>query len=103
MEQDKVDIQVSRGSDVKKEEEPLNVENFFIDDNYIFEDEEISNADRTFIIDPINRSNLLPMLKNSLKNQMSQKMEKLRRKNKYRLTMMKREKMQALKIVSWKK
>ena len=64
LEQDKVDIQVSRGSDVKKEEEPLNVENFFIDDNYIFEDEEISNADRTFIIDPINRSNLLPMLKN---------------------------------------
>ena len=103
LEQDKVDIQVSRGSDVKKEEEPLNVENFFIDDNHIFEDEEISNADRTFIIDLINRSNLLPMLKNSLKNQMSQKMEKLRRKSKYRLTMMKREKIQALKIVSWKK
>ena len=52
LEQDKVNIQVSRESDMKKvqdifdevkEEEPLNVEIFFIDDNDIFDSKEISN------------------------------------------------------------
>ena len=66
LKQDKTDIQVSRESDIKKvqdvfdevkEEEPLDVENFFIDDNDIFNSEEISNADREFIIDLINRTN----------------------------------------------
>ena len=55
MEQYKVDIQVSRESDIKKvqevfdkvkEEETLNVGNFFVDDNDIFDSEQISNADR---------------------------------------------------------
>ena len=68
MKQDKTDIQVSRESDIKKvqdvfdevkEEEPLNVENFFIDDNDIFDSEEISNADREFIIDLINRKHFI--------------------------------------------
>ena len=68
MEQDKVDIKVLRESDIKKvhdvldevkEEEPLNVENFFIDDNDIFNSEEIYNADREFIIDHINRTNFI--------------------------------------------
>ena len=65
LEQDRVDIQVSRESDIKKvqdvfdefkEEEPLNAENFFIDDNDICDSEEISNADREFIIDVVNRT-----------------------------------------------
>ena len=52
LEQGKVNIQVSREPDMKKvqdifdevkEEEPLNVEIFFIDDNDIFDSEEISN------------------------------------------------------------
>ena len=52
LEQDKVNIQVSREPDMKKvqdifdevkEEEPLNVEIFFIDNNDIFDSEEISN------------------------------------------------------------
>ena len=82
MEQDNVDIQVSRESDIKKvqdifdevkEEEPLNVENFFIDDNDIFDSEEISNADREFIIDLINRTNFIADAKKLLKSQMSLK------------------------------
>ena len=82
LEQDKVDIQVSRQSDIKKvqdvfdeikEEEPLNVENFFIDDNDIFDSEEISNVDREFILLLLTAQILFPILKNSLKNQMSQK------------------------------
>ena len=68
MEQDKVDIQVSRESDIQKiqdvfdevkEEEPLNVENFFSDDNDIFNSEEIYYADREFIIDHTNRTNFV--------------------------------------------
>ena len=68
LEQDKVDVQVSRESDIKKvldvsdevkEEEPLNAENFFIDDNDIFDSKEISNADREFNIDLINRTNFI--------------------------------------------
>ena len=71
-----------------KKEEPINVENFFIDDN-VFESGGISNADREFIIDFITDQILLPILKDSLKNQMRQKWKlfilrkkKLRRKNK---------------------
>ena len=56
-----------------KREEPINVENFFIDDNDVFESEGISNADREFIIDFITEQILLPILKDSLKNQMRQK------------------------------
>ena len=42
-----------------KEEEPINAEIFFTDDNDIFDSEEISNADREFIIDLINRTNFI--------------------------------------------
>ena len=88
LEQDKVDIQVSRESDIKE------VQNIFEevkeeDDNDIFNSEEISNADRKIIIDLINRTNFIAILKTLLKNQMHQKWKlfilkkkKLRRKNK---------------------
>ena len=92
LEQDKVDIQVSRESDIKKvldvldedkEEEPLNVENFFIDDNNIFESEEISNADREFIIDPINRTSFIADAKKFVEGSNESKMEivHLKKKN----------------------
>ena len=67
LEQDKTDMQVSRESDIKKvqdifdevkKEEPLNVEIVFTDDN-IFNSEKISNVDREFIIDLINRTNFI--------------------------------------------
>ena len=45
--------------DEVKEEKPINVENFFIDDKDIFDSEEVSNADREFIIDLINRTNFI--------------------------------------------
>ena len=108
-------MQVSRESDIKevhdvfdevKEEEPLNVENFFIGDNDIFDSEGIANADMEFIIDLINKSNFIANSKKFIEESNASKMEilhpeekKLRRKNRCRLTMMKREKMQALKIV----
>ena len=84
MEQDKVDIQVLRESDIKKfqhvfdevkEEELLDVENFFIDDNDIFESEEISNADREFIIDLINRINIIADAKKFVEKSNTPKME----------------------------
>ena len=84
MEQDKVHIQVLRESDIKKfqyvfeevkEEELLDVENFFIDDNDIFESEEISNADREFIIDLINRINIIADAKNFVEKLNTPKME----------------------------
>ena len=98
MEQDKVDIQISRESDIKKvqdifdevkEEEPLNVQNFFIDDKNIFDSEEISSADREFIIDLINRTNFIADAKKFVEESNESKIEivhpaeeKLRRKNK---------------------
>ena len=81
--QDKVDIQVSRESDIKKvqdvfdevkEEEPLNAENFFIDDNDIFNSEEISNA-REFIIGLINRTNFIANAKEFVEESNESKME----------------------------
>ena len=109
LEQDKVDIQVSRESDIKnvqdvfdvvKEEEPLNDENFLIDDNDFFDSEEISNTDKEFITDFINRTNFNAYAKKFVEDQMSQKWKlfilkkkKLRRMNKCRLTMTRRDKM----------
>ena len=84
LEQDNIDIQVSRESDIKKvqdvfdevkEEEPLNVENFFIDDNDIFDSEEISNAYREFIIDFINRTNFIADAKKFVEESNASKME----------------------------
>ena len=98
LEQNKVDIQVSREPDINKvqnifdevkEEERLNVENFFIDDNDSFNSEEISNADREFIIDLNNRTNFIANAKKFVEESNKSKMEivhpeekKLRRKNK---------------------
>ena len=68
LEQNKVDIQVAKELDIKKgqdvfhevkQKKQINVENFFIDDNDIFDSEEISNADKEFIIDLINRTNFI--------------------------------------------
>ena len=84
MEQGKVDIQVSRESDIKKhqhafdevkEEEPLNVENLFIDDNDIFDSAEISNADRKFITDLINKTNCIDDAKKFVEESNESKIE----------------------------
>ena len=110
LEQDKIDIQVSRESDIKKVQDVFDEvkeeeENFFIDDNDIFDSEEISNAYREFIIDFINRTNFIADAKKFVEESNASKMEvihpeekKLRRKNKCRLTMTKREKMRTFKI-----
>ena len=77
-----------------------------MNDNHIFESEEISNADRKFIVDLINRTHFTADVKKFVEESNASKTEivlpkekKLRRKYKYRLTMTKREKMQALKTV----
>ena len=84
MKQDKTDIQVSRESDIKKvqdvfdevkEEKPLDVENFFMDDNDIFDNEEISNTNREFIIDLINRTNFTVNAKKLVEESNASKME----------------------------
>ena len=84
MKQDKVHTQVSRESDIKtvqdvfdevKEEEPLNVENFFIDDNDIFDSEEISNTYREYITDFINRTNFIADAKKFFEESNASKME----------------------------
>ena len=65
LELSKIDVQIAKESDIKKiqdifdevkEEEPINVENVFFNDNDIFDSEEISNADREFLIDLLNRT-----------------------------------------------
>ena len=66
LEQNKVDLKLSNEAEIKrvqdvfdevKQEEPLrDIENFFIDDNDIFNSDEISEADRRFITDLINRT-----------------------------------------------
>ena len=84
LEQDKVDIQVSRESDIikvqdvfdrAKKEEPLNVENFFIDGNDIFDSEDIYNADREFIIDLIIKTNFIADAKKFVEESNESKME----------------------------
>ena len=84
LKQDKTDIQVSRESDIKKvqdvfdevkEEKPLDVENFFMDDNDIFDNEEISNTNREFIIDLINRTNFTGNAKKLVEESNASKME----------------------------
>ena len=68
LEQNKVDNQEAKEPEIKKvqdvfdkvkEEEPINVHNFFIDDNDIFDTEEVFNADREFIIDLINKTSFI--------------------------------------------
>ena len=85
------------------------MENFIIDDNDIFDSEEISNADREFIIDlinRINRTNFIADAQRFVEGSNVPKMEivhpegrKLKRKNKWRLIKTKREKMRVLKLV----
>ena len=84
LEQNKVDIQIAKKSGIKKvqdvfdevnEEEPSNVKNFSIDDNDIFDSEEISNADSEFIIDLINRTNFIADAKRFVEESNAPKME----------------------------
>ena len=84
LEQNKVDIQIREESTTKKlqdvfqevkEEKSINVESFFIDGNDIFDSEEISNADREFIIDLINRPNLIVYAKRFVEESNASKME----------------------------
>ena len=84
LEQKKVDIQIREESTIKKlqdvfqevkEEKSINVESFFIDGNDIFDSEEISNADREFIIDLINRPNLIVYAKRFVEESNASKME----------------------------
>ena len=58
-----------------KEEEPLNVENLFIDDNDIFDSKVISNADREYITDLINRANVIANAKKLIEESNVSKME----------------------------
>ena len=84
LEQNKVDNQETKEPDIKKvqdvfdkvkEEEPINVDNFFIDDNNIFDSEEVFNADREFIIDLINRTSFIIDTKRFVKEPNEPKME----------------------------
>ena len=84
LEQNKVDIQIREESTTKKlqdvfqevkEEKSINVESFFIDGNDIFDSEEISKADREFIIDLINRPNLIVYAKRFVEESNASKME----------------------------
>ena len=84
LEQNKVDIQIREESTIKKlqdvfqevkEEKSINAESFFIDGNDIFDSEEISNADREFIIDLINRPNLIVYAKRFVEESNASKME----------------------------
>ena len=84
LEQNKVDVKIEKESDIKKvqdvfeevkKEEPINVENFFIDHNSIFDSEEISDADREFIIDLINRTNFIADAKRFVEESNMSKME----------------------------
>ena len=115
MEQDKVDIQVSRESDIKKvqdvfddakDEEPLIAENSLLMTMIFSQVKRFLMQIGNLLLILLTERICLPMLKNSLKNQMSEKWKlfilkkkKLRSENKCRLIMTKREKMQALKIV----
>ena len=66
LEQNKVDLKLAKEAEIKrvqdvfdevKHEKPLrDIENFFIDDNDIFDSDEISEADRWLIMDLINRT-----------------------------------------------
>ena len=86
--------------DEVKEEKPINVENFFIDDKDIFDSEEVSDADREFIIDLINRTIFIANAERFAEESNVPEMEivhpegkKLKRKNKCSLVTTKREKM----------
>ena len=112
LELNKVHIQIGKNQILKKcraeikEEKSLNFKNLFVDNNDIFDNEENSNAETEFIIDLIDRKNFVADVLPMLQNQMCHKWKlfilrgkKLRRTNKCRLMMTKREKMQALKTV----
>ena len=115
LEQNKVDIHIAKETGIKKvqdifdevkEEEPMNFENLFIDDNDIFDIEEISNTDWEFINYLINRTNFIADANRVVEESNTPKMEivhpqekKLRGKNKCQLMTTKRQKIRALKIV----
>ena len=78
LEQNKVDIQIAKELGIKKgqhffhevkEKKPINVANFFIDDNDIFDSEEILMQIGNLLLILLTEQILLPMLKDLLKNQ----------------------------------
>ena len=82
LKQDKLDVQVSRESDIKKvqdvfvevkEEEPLNVENFFMMTMTFLTVKRFLMQKGNLLLVLLTEQILLPMLKNSLKNLMCQK------------------------------
>ena len=59
-----------------KQEEPLrDIENFFIDDNDIFDSDEISEADRQFIMDLTDRTTFIADKKKFVDDMEAQGME----------------------------
>ena len=85
LEQNKVDLKLSKEAEIKrvqdvfdevKQEEPLrDIEKFFIDDNDIFNSDEISEADRRFITDLINRTTFIADKKKFLEDKVVAEME----------------------------
>ena len=85
LEQNKVDLKLSKEAEIKrvqdvfdevKQEEPLrDIENFFIDDNDIFNSDEISEADRQFITDLINRTTFIADKKKFVEDKIVAEME----------------------------
>ena len=85
LEQNKIDLKLSKEVQIKraqnffeevKQEEPLrDIENFFIDDNDIFDSDEISEADRQFIIDLTDRTTFIADTKKFVDDMEAQSME----------------------------
>ena len=84
--------------DKVKQEKPLkDIENFFINDNDIFDNDEISEGDRRFIMDLIDRTTFIADTKKFVEDTEAAKMElvvqssnkKLKKGSKFRLIMTK--------------
>ena len=61
--------------EVKKEEPLKDIEYFFVDNNHIFDHNEISESDRQFIMDLIDRTNFIPNTKKFIEDTEAAKME----------------------------
>ena len=85
LEQNKIDLKLSKKVQIKrvqnvfeevKQEEPLrDIENFFVDDNDIFDSDEISEAYRQFIIDLTDRTTFTADTKKFVDDMEAQGME----------------------------
>ena len=85
LEQNKIDLKLSKEVQIKrvqnvfeevKQEEPLrDIENFFVDDNDIFDSDEISEAYRQFIIDLTDRTTFTADTKKFVDDMEAQGME----------------------------